>query len=161
MACKNTKSVPGQITLAELIDIVGGKSSDEIGAMIEQLREAKEQARKREEEERRRNGISNDIEEMYSLIAGVVGTGAAVEFRTWAKVYKDLPKIEDIFDGKMPPLPKNNGCYVCADGINDRLCKGAQGRYAAYRQLDTLCGQDAARFQRSASERLYVYRKGL
>ena len=30
-----------------------------------------------------------------------------MEFRTWAKVYKDLPKIEDIFDGKMPPLPKN------------------------------------------------------
>ncbi len=53
------------------------------------------------------NGISDDVEEMYSLIAGVVGCGAAVEFRTWAQVYKDLPKIEDIFDGKMPPLPKN------------------------------------------------------
>ena len=53
------------------------------------------------------NGISDDVEEMYSLIAGVVGCGAAVEFRTWAQVYKDLPKIEDIFDGKMPPLPKS------------------------------------------------------
>ena len=53
------------------------------------------------------NGISNDIDEMYSLIAGVVGTGAAIEFRTWAKIYKELPAVEDIFEGKMPPLPKN------------------------------------------------------
>ena len=59
MACKNTKSVPGQITLAELLDIVGGSSSEEIGAMIEQLREAKEQARKREEEERRRREMTD------------------------------------------------------------------------------------------------------
>ena len=53
------------------------------------------------------NGISDDIDEMYSLIAGIVGTGVAVEFRTWSKVYKDLPPIEDIFDGKMPVCPKN------------------------------------------------------
>ena len=53
------------------------------------------------------NGISDNIDEMYSLIAGIVGTGIAVEFRTWAKVYKDLPIIEDIFDGKEPQLPTN------------------------------------------------------
>jgi len=29
----------------------------------------------------------------------------AIEFRTWAKVYKQLPKVSDIFDGKYPPLP--------------------------------------------------------
>ncbi|MBO4217081.1 MAG: AAA family ATPase [Clostridia bacterium] len=53
------------------------------------------------------NGISGDIEDMYPLISGLVGSGTAVEFRTWAKVYKDLPSVEDIFDGKTPPLPKN------------------------------------------------------
>lgn len=53
------------------------------------------------------NGISDDIDDMYSLVAGIVGTGIAVEFRTWSKVYKDLPSVEDIFEGKMPPLPKN------------------------------------------------------
>lgn len=53
------------------------------------------------------NGIDDDIDSMYSLIAGIVGTGVAVEFRTWAKVYKDLPAIDDIFDGKMPDLPQN------------------------------------------------------
>ena len=53
------------------------------------------------------NSISDDIEEMYSMIAGIVGTGVAVEFRTWARVYQDLPVIEDIFDGKTPPVPTN------------------------------------------------------
>lgn len=53
------------------------------------------------------NNIDDNVDSMYSLIAGIVGTGVAVEFRTWEKVYKNLPAIEDIFDGKMPPLPKN------------------------------------------------------
>ena len=53
------------------------------------------------------NSVSDDIDEMYSLIAGIVGSGVAVELRTWAKVYKDLPSVEDIFDGKTPPVPKN------------------------------------------------------
>ena len=48
---------------------------------------------------------SDDVDKMYSLIAGLVGTGVAIEFRAWAKVYKQLPKVSDIFDGKYPPLP--------------------------------------------------------
>ncbi len=51
------------------------------------------------------NTVSSDIDRMYPLIAGLVGTGVAVELRTWAKVYGQLPDIEDIFDGKMPALP--------------------------------------------------------
>lgn len=53
------------------------------------------------------NGVSDNIDDMYPLIAGIVGSGAAVEFRTWSKVYKDLPAIEDIFDGRMPDMPKS------------------------------------------------------
>jgi hypothetical protein len=54
------------------------------------------------------NGISNDIDKMYPLISGIVGSGTATEFRTWARVYKDLPPIEDIFDGKEPKMPENS-----------------------------------------------------
>ncbi len=53
------------------------------------------------------NGIDDNIDTMYDLIAGIVGTGVAVEFRTWSKVYKDLPSIDEIFDGGHPELPKN------------------------------------------------------
>ena len=53
------------------------------------------------------NHVNGDIDKMYSLVAGLVGCGVAVEFRTWAQVYHQLPDIKDIFDGKMPPLTSN------------------------------------------------------
>lgn len=53
------------------------------------------------------HAAGEDVDRLYPLIAGLVGSGTAIEFRTWAKVYADLPRIEDIFDGKMPPLPGN------------------------------------------------------
>ena len=53
------------------------------------------------------NNVDDDIDSVYPLIAGLVGTGTAVEFRTWERVYKSLPNIKDIFDGKHPPLPQN------------------------------------------------------
>lgn len=51
------------------------------------------------------NAMDGDVDGNYQLIAGLVGTGVAVEFRTWAKVYAELPSIEDVFNGKMPRLP--------------------------------------------------------
>ena len=54
------------------------------------------------------NNVSNDIEDMFSLISGLVGVGVAVEFRTWAKIYNQLPDIKDIFNGKNPPAPQNS-----------------------------------------------------
>lgn len=53
------------------------------------------------------NYVSDDVDKMYSMIAGLVGCGIAVEFSTWVKVYDELPDIEEIFAGKMPHLPRN------------------------------------------------------
>lgn len=50
--------------------------------------------------------VDDDIDGVYNLIAGLVGTGIAVEFRSWNKVFNKLPDIEDIFNGKNPPVPK-------------------------------------------------------
>jgi len=52
------------------------------------------------------NNVDGNIDNMYSLIAGLVGTGTASEFRTWEKVYNNLPDIESIFSGKEPEVPK-------------------------------------------------------
>ena len=62
------------------------------------------------------NHVDDDADRMYHLIAGVIGTGLAIEFRTWAKVCGELPPIEDIFDGKLPPLPTNTDAMyaLCA-----------------------------------------------
>ena len=53
------------------------------------------------------NNVSDDLDEMFSLISGLVGAGVAVEFRTWSKIYNQLPDIKDIFSGKMPPVPES------------------------------------------------------
>jgi hypothetical protein len=54
------------------------------------------------------NTVSDDVDKMYSMIAGLVGCGVAVELRTWASVYNQLPSVKDIFEGKRPPLPKSS-----------------------------------------------------
>lgn len=51
------------------------------------------------------NYVESDVDKVYSLVAGIVGCGAALEFRTWSKVYNELPDIEEIFDGKQPKIP--------------------------------------------------------
>lgn len=66
------------------------------------------------------NGVSNDVDKMYPLIAGLVGSGIATEFRTWSKIYAQLPKIEDIFDGKNPPLPTGtDAMYALCASMTD------------------------------------------
>lgn len=79
------------------------------------------------------NSINDDVDKMYSLIAGIVGTGVALEFRTWTKVYKELPEIEDIFDGKMPPMPKNTDAMyalIASMTVYAREHKDDMGRVA-------------------------------
>ena len=52
------------------------------------------------------NNISEDIDEVYSLIAGLVGGGIAFELRTYSSVYQQLPKVEDIFAGRSVTVPR-------------------------------------------------------
>lgn len=52
------------------------------------------------------NNISDDIDEVYSLIAGLVGGGIAFELRTYANVFQQLPRLDDIFAGKAVSIPR-------------------------------------------------------
>jgi len=54
------------------------------------------------------NAVSDDVERMHPLIAGLVGTGAAAEFRTWASVCGELPDMEEIFSGASPSPPRGS-----------------------------------------------------
>lgn len=55
------------------------------------------------------NHVSDDIDSMFTLIAGIVGKGAAAEFLTWSEVYEDLPSIEGIFAGTEHKVPSSVG----------------------------------------------------
>lgn len=48
---------------------------------------------------------NDDVDASYSLICGLVGTGVAVEFASWCRIFASLPKIEDIFKGKCKTVP--------------------------------------------------------
>lgn len=74
------------------------------------------------------NGVNDNVEEMYDLISGIVGSQTASEFRTWAKFGKAIPNVEDIFDGKHPPIPKEpDALYALVSAMT---------AYASYHQDD-------------------------
>jgi DNA polymerase III delta prime subunit len=52
------------------------------------------------------NNVSADIKDVYHLVAGLVGKGIAVEFRSWCSIYEQLPDIESIFKGRYVEVPK-------------------------------------------------------
>ncbi len=54
------------------------------------------------------NTVSDDINKMYPMIAGLIGNGLAIEFRSWCALHKDLPSIEGIFNGAEVNLPKRS-----------------------------------------------------
>ena len=53
------------------------------------------------------NTVSGDVVKMYPMIAGLVGAGPAIEFKTWCAVYGDLPSMDDIFAGKAAKIPNS------------------------------------------------------
>ncbi len=52
--------------------------------------------------------VSDDVEEMYPLIAGCIGVGVLTEFKTWIKIYDKLPDVEDIFNGYCTMVPQDS-----------------------------------------------------
>ena len=50
--------------------------------------------------------VSDDVGLMYPMIAGLIGTGLAVEFRSWCSIHSQLPDTAGIFDGTVSTLPK-------------------------------------------------------
>ncbi|MBR3969070.1 MAG: AAA family ATPase [Clostridia bacterium] len=53
------------------------------------------------------NNVCDDVKTMYPLIAGLIGSGLALEFRSWCKLHFKLPNTEDIFMGKRCEIPKS------------------------------------------------------
>ncbi len=50
--------------------------------------------------------VADDADAVFRLIAGLVGNGAATEFRTWCRMNLKIPSAADIFAGKTAAVPK-------------------------------------------------------
>jgi hypothetical protein len=58
--------------------------------------------------------IYKDIDGAYPMVAGSIGEGTAVEFKSFAKTYGSLPNIDDIMAGKDIKIDANKLDIVCA-----------------------------------------------
>ncbi len=53
------------------------------------------------------NNVCDDVKTMYPMIAGLIGSGLALEFRSWCEMHFKLPNTADIFQGKAVEVPKS------------------------------------------------------
>lgn len=51
--------------------------------------------------------VSDDMKIAYPMISGLLGSGIAMEIKTWTKIYSKLPNIDKIFDGTETNVPKS------------------------------------------------------
>ena len=66
------------------------------------------------------NNVSDNVNEIYPLVRGLVGTGVASEFRTFSNVFHQLPDINEIFAGETFDVPKDPSVVyaLCSAMVN-------------------------------------------
>lgn len=52
------------------------------------------------------NEVSENIENVYPMIVGCIGYNTASNFRTWSKLYDNMPDLKDIFSSRIKDIPK-------------------------------------------------------
>ncbi|GHU06439.1 hypothetical protein FACS1894158_12860 [Betaproteobacteria bacterium] len=50
--------------------------------------------------------VSDDLDTVYPLLCGCIGTGAAVEFRSFCRLYAHMPSMDEIFAGRCRKTPQ-------------------------------------------------------
>ena len=61
---------------------------------------------------------STDTKIPENMISGLIGKKTEVDFKTYLKVYKDIPKFDDIFSGKTNKVPLElDRLYAISNGI--------------------------------------------
>lgn len=53
------------------------------------------------------NNVNDNVSEVNPLVAGLIGNGAAIEFKSWCRIYDGLPDIENVFLGKEYSVPRD------------------------------------------------------
>ncbi len=83
------------------------------------------------------DGIRNH----HALISSCIGLGTATEFLGWCKVYKDLPSVQDIFDGKAISCPKStDALYALVASMTSYAIKGRSlNEELTQEQINNVC----------------------
>lgn len=75
------------------------------------------------------NDVEDNVDTMQPLIAGLIGAGSAIEFRTWCKVFSDLPDMDGIFEGRETLIPKGTDAMYAL--VSSMTSYAAEHRYDA------------------------------
>ena len=72
------------------------------------------------------NTVSDNITQVYPLIAGCIGANTAGAFRTWCEIYQHIPPMEQIFGGgQCTPPDRPELLYATVAAMADYARKGA------------------------------------
>ncbi len=81
---------------------------------------------------------------IHNLISACIGSGTAVEFEAYCKVFRDLPDIEKIFDGGYGVYPKTaDALYALVSGLTEAVW--SRRDMISQQETDNIC-EYAARF---------------
>ena len=76
------------------------------------------------------NNIDEKVENVASLLCGLIGEGITYELKAWSKIYQRLPKAEDIFAGRVVNVPQNASETFAVCSMIVRYAK--ENRYDLY-----------------------------
>lgn len=83
------------------------------------------------------NNVSGSVDTVYPLIAGLIGSGLATEFRSWCALHKSLPDIEGIFLGSERDLPRTSDSMYAV--VSSMAAYAKDHRYEADKISNSLC----------------------
>ena len=64
------------------------------------------------------NLAKGDLYRVYPMVSGLIGSGTALEFKTWCEVYSELPSMEEVFTGQSTKIPtKVNAMYALVSSM--------------------------------------------
>ncbi len=68
------------------------------------------------------NDVSDNVKEVFPLIAGCIGEENAHQFLSWSEVYQKIPSVDDIFSGKAVKLSNRpDVLYALSEKIVRRI----------------------------------------
>lgn len=72
------------------------------------------------------NSVSDNVTQVYPLLAGCIGTNTAGAFRTWCEIYQHIPPMDQIFgENQCPPPDRPELLYATVAAMVDYARKKA------------------------------------
>ena len=86
-------------------------------------------------------GKDADVAKYHTLISGCIGSGTALEFLKWCRILREVPKVEEIFDGSSFVYPTSHDvlhALICSMTTHV-ISKEKNGDGISLTELENMC----------------------